>query len=562
MPNHEIRAFHDRYRSPLAAAVRTMFAAAGFTGTCDVLVAGIPSSPNAPVRVERGDDVAVLDRPAIHERLDTLLAEESLNDPLHSAAMEEPDWHTALLDRLRGQAVADLLTRHPIASFFAGRSVLVADTHVYLLLVVDTPSLGQVPGFTPDSARRPRSLVHAMAEEVLTRVWRALAAPDAEDWDLPLAPPTSDLVRAAADKLVRAAFFGIGGARITHSAARSLDAVSALPYEGREGAGRLVLAAETLPSVQVALRLAKPVGLRERRTVRKLMEANDERTALLVDRSGSVYGLGPVPDDDQAIVVSFLGRGAWDLLCGGRPVLSVRDGEARLPSPPLDDAAFQDLVDRLLPGADFDRLRSLAHATAAHHHGAMLIISSDAATEAARLSPQCIVVEPTELSDDLVTRLTSMDGASLVDPAGRCHAVGVIVDGRATGAGDASRGSRFNNPIRYLHDNAPNTVILVFSSDGGVDLLPRLPPRMDPAEVRAAVERYVRHVAAAPPVRAVVFEAWKRVSELAFYLSDEDCVTINDASARLHSVCARENALFFGVHDLHPDPRMTADYWS
>lgn len=558
-----LRAFRDRYRRPLVLAVSTMLQTIGFTGSCDVLLAGIPSEPTTPARVERGDDVAVLERPAIQERLDDLLANHTRTDPLHAEAMKDPDWHTALVDRLRGRALAELLApQHPEVRLFSGRSVLVDDLHLYFLFAVDAEHLDQVPSFPADSSRRPRSLVHAVMEEVLTRVWRALVAPDTDDWVIPLALPTSDLIRNAAGNLVRTAFAGIGGTRITHTADMSLNAISALPYEGRAGTGKLVLAAEDLPSAEVLLRFVKPVALRERRTVRKLMEANDEHSALLVNRSGSVYALGHVqPDDEQAVVVSFLGRGAWDLMRGGRLLLSVRDGEARLPSPPLDEAAFRNLVDRLLPGADFEKLLQLAYATADHHHGAMLIISSDAAREAARLSPQCIVVQPTELSTDLATRLTSMDGAALVDPQGRCHAVGVILDGRATGEGDAARGSRFNNPIRYLNDNPPNTVILVFSSDGGVDTLPQLRLRMNPAAVRAAIERYVELVTAAPPVRGTVYEAWNRVSELEFYLSENDCSVVNRASARLRVVCNDASALHFGIRDLQPDPRMNDDYW-
>jgi len=190
-------------------------------------------------------------------------------------------------------------------------------------------------------------------------------------------------------------------------------------------------------------------------------------------------------------------------------------------------------VDRLLPGADFESCCNSSYATADHHHGAMLIISSDAAREAARFEPtSAIVVERTELSTGLVTRLMRWTArrwsrAGQVPCGGRHRRR----PGRRARA-DAARGSRFNNPIRYLHDNPPNTVILVFSSDGGVDILPQLRPRMDPAVVRPPSNRYVDLVAAAPPVWSV-YQAWNRVSELAFYLSEEDCAAVNGASARL-----------------------------
>jgi Probable sensor domain DACNG/Probable sensor domain DACNH len=559
----DLRAFCGSYRRWLTSGVRTAFDAIGFTGGCDVLFVGLQADPTTPARVEPVDGVTAPDRSVIQERLDELRADDSQTDRLHAHVVQDPIAYAALVDRLRGRAVAEVLASQlPGKHLFTSRSVVVRDLDIYVLLAVDTDHLDLVPSLPVDACGRPRSLVHAVLDEVMTRFWRALVAPDGEDWVIPLGLPTSDLVRSAAGRLVRAALVGIGGTRMTYSADALLNAISALPYEGRAGAGTLVLAAEEVSSAEVLLHLATPVRLRERRTVRKLMEANDERTGLLVNREGSVYALGRVqPDDEQALVVSFAGRGAWDLMLGGRPILSVRDGEARLPSAPLDEAAFRSLVERLLHDADFDRLLELADATARHHHGAMIIISSDAAGEAARLSPQCIAVEPTALSADLVTRLTSMDGATLVDPRGRCHAVGVIVDGRAKGAGDMARGSRFNNPIRYLHDNTPDTVILVFSSDGGVDLLPQLQPLIDRARVQAAVQRYVDLVASSPPVRGAVFEAWDQVDDLAFYLSEADCTAVNRASTRLEAVCRETDVPFFGVREFQPDPQMNDDHW-
>ena len=80
----------------------------------------------------------------------------------------------------------------------------------------------------------------------------------------------------------------------------------------------------------------------------------------------------------------------------------------------------------------------------------MLVISERAADEAARLGSQALTVEPTRLDDSLVRQVTGIDGAVLVDPSGRCHAIGVILDGTATGAGDRSRGARYNSAVKYL----------------------------------------------------------------------------------------------------------------
>jgi hypothetical protein len=73
-----------------------------------------------------------------------------------------------------------------------------------------------------------------------------------------------------------------------------------------------------------------------------------------------------------------------------------------------------------------------------------------ALAEAARLESQVLTVEPTRLDGSLVGKVTGIDAAVLVDPSGYCHAIGVILDGTATGEGDRPRGARYNSAVKYL----------------------------------------------------------------------------------------------------------------
>src|SRR5262249_55085936 len=154
-------------------------------------------------------------------------------------------------------------------------------------------------------------------------------------------------------------------------------------------------------------------------------------------------------------------RGTWELSHADQVLMTVRDGVPQLPKPPLNAAYFTDIVERLLPGTHQPRLLALAEAASHHQHGAMLVISSKAAGEAQRLAPQAGRVEPVLLEPGLLSQLTSMDGGVLVDGQGYCHAIGVILDGRACGGEDPARGSRYNNAVRYLQSEAPPAVVVV-----------------------------------------------------------------------------------------------------
>ncbi|MGQ0773923.1 MAG: hypothetical protein ACT4NY_05820, partial [Pseudonocardiales bacterium] len=106
-------------------------------------------------------------------------------------------------------------------------------------------------------------------------------------------------------------------------------------------------------------------------------------------------------------------RGIWELPHATIPLLTVRDGSGHLPKPPLDTEIFVDAVSRRIPGADIPALVSIAEAAETNRHGAMLIISSDAAGEAERMAPQPWTIEPTKLTGDLISQVSSMDGGLL-----------------------------------------------------------------------------------------------------------------------------------------------------
>ena len=125
-------------------------------------------------------------------------------------------------------------------------------------------------------------------------------------------------------------------------------------------------------------------------------------------------------------------------------------GAPRLPDQQLRRERLDDIASRVFHEWDSDALWALATAAADAEHGTMLVVSQGAATEAARLVSQALTVEPTRLDDSLVRQVTGIDGAVLVDPSGRCHAIGVILDGTATSGGDRSRGARYNSAVKYL----------------------------------------------------------------------------------------------------------------
>ncbi|MEU8112771.1 hypothetical protein [Micromonospora sp. NPDC048947] len=130
------------------------------------------------------------------------------------------------------------------------------------------------------------------------------------------------------------------------------------------------------------------------------------------------------------------------------------------------------------------------------------------------------------------------------------------------GRGDPTRGSRYNNPVRYLDGDPPRAIVIAYSADGDVDILPRLRPRQDKQLVAHAVCRYLTLVDAEPSVFEQVYDAWDQLDALASYLSEQQCGEANKATAKLRAWCRAERRPLRGPRVLTPDPGMDDTYWS
>jgi hypothetical protein len=180
-----------------------------------------------------------------------------------------------------------------------------------------------------------------------------------------------------------------------------------------------------------------------------------------------------------------------------------------------------------------DRLWDLTMTATEAEHGTMLVVHRQAAEEAQRLVPQSQLVVPTYLSPETLAAVTSIDGAVMVDSQGKCHAVGVILDGHATGTGDASRGARFNSAVRYQQAQAGECLVIIVSEDGMINLQSNLRRRVSRAEVEEVVRLIEAEVTTVDPDYEVFFRHWEHLGALSFYLSENQCTRVNIAREKL-----------------------------
>ena len=212
--------------------------------------------------------------------------------------------------------------------------------------------------------------------------------------------------------------------------------ISSLMYEGAKGIGHIVLVNPESELIDYMIRFREPVPFEEPRWARKALQMAAADVALIAD-SERIYGLGRLkathaPRLQNAFMIDFLDHYHWELRCGMQVMLRSRYGQPKLPHELVGRVSFTTNYARLFPNSseeDRSHLWGLFNVVIRQDHGSMIVVAEDAASESQRLAQQGTGVEPVRLSEELLRRVSAIDGTIILDPHGNCHAIGVILDG-------------------------------------------------------------------------------------------------------------------------------------
>ncbi len=261
------------------------------------------------------------------------------------------------------------------------------------------------------------------------------------------------------------------------------NSIGAMRYESREGLGTIIIANRDHLAVRTMIELEQPFLVTEFRRVRKLLEMCRGKLSVLTD-SRYVWGLGKIVEDlhfttnAEVLTVRFLGQSHWRLGYRKDDLMDVQYGEPKLPQPPadLDDvkAKLNCKFPSLPPGAADALVKLVSYAVEAEH-GTMLVVSGNAAQQAADLTKPNRGIKPFDPDEETITAASAIDGAIMVDLEGKCHGIGVILDGLAGDGENPARGARYNSAVRYLRGHQ-DSLIVVVSEDRTVDIITQTPP--------------------------------------------------------------------------------------
>lgn len=340
-----------------------------------------------------------------------------------------------------------------------------------------------------------------------------------------------------------------------------LNDISALRYEGNGGVGRLVFMKPKVDTADFLFKLDEPVGLKEARWCRKILEMASGDAAMIATVR-EVLGVGRISHgslDNLALSVDFHGHYDWEIRSGEQLLLRTQFGRPQLPHEALAPERFSDNVRRLFKESDcvdVDRLWSLFVLQSRRASGSQLIVAEDAETEAARLRHQATPIAPTQLTPEAFEHACRIDGGILVDPNGICFAIGVVLDGPARDECTPARGARFNSAVRYVLNSQAARMAIVVSDDRTVDVVPLLLPRVPRALIDKNIEELERST------REDFHSSRLFLDNHRFYLDSEQCDRVNAAIAKIEASPQEGTTIYFSVAPFIPDSRLSADYLS
>ncbi len=580
-PSQTMWGFQHHFRISLDSAADRALDQIGAILSPDAFLVGFPSDGVDPaeVRLEAREGLARRFTAADFAEVSIDAKRRYEESPVHDLRFPSEEMHEArheyFRDTARAAAVEAAMQQAPAGqgrTFFVGQSAPVGDFEVHPVLSVDSENLDALPRLETssiDGVPLTVSLAHGIISELLRTATHALLAAKPPRTISPLEDDVpTDAIRRSANHLVFSTAM-IAGETLAKGLFDSFEALASTAYEGRAGAGSVILASDGHPHVDVAVRLRVPISVRERLQFRKLLEISGPDLSLLVDGT-TIYGLGGVSPEydgstEDVFRFSIIEQGIWMMSHHGSPLLRVANGHPQLPRPRMSPSLFVDSMRRVFASVSDDNIRSiwrLAQTAVGQSKGTMLVVTTAAAQEAKRLAPQALAIEPQTIDSALLRSLTKIDGAVLLTPDGTCHAVGVILDGIATGVGDPGRGARYNSAVRYTAASSAPCLIVIVSEDGMIDVHPELAPRVRPEDVEQALYD-LETIGGAEDVNLESFYAAReRLRVFAFYLSESQCNRANQVVARVEQQRFQQTGMRLAVVPFAPDPRMNESFFS
>lgn len=381
-----------------------------------------------------------------------------------------------------------------------------------------------------------KSIIDSAVPLFFTEAKKYLLDEESDGFDLARSDIESLIKQAGIDFFYSVSCKGDNGEGL-HGLFEAISNVSSLPYESSEAIGKIIIARKNHENVQKIFTFKQKYSVRQPRLIRKLLELTSDDLSLLCD-SSEIYGIGKIigeynPVNEDLFEIHITGHFLWKMIHDNKTLLQVKYGKPYLPKTIFSIEEFFTRTRRIFKKITDGQLFNLFHCINSivfEHKGGILVITDHAKEESERLSKQSILIEPTALTPDSIKKLTSIDGAILIDTDCICYSIGTILDGLASDNGNPERGSRYNSSVRYCdyrRSLGEKLVVIIISEDGMVNIVPELRPILKRADIGQLISEYKSIVLDEKIDVGKFNKLTDCIYSKRFYLSQEQCTEIN-----------------------------------
>ena len=269
-----------------------------------------------------------------------------------------------------------------------------------------------------------------------------------------------------------------------------VNVLSSMRYEGANNTGSIICLLpkwdedydELKKVFEVTMEFDSPISFvaSNYKKIRKLLEMTSGDLSLLMNNNSKIFALGKIMEDPVCdyCQVKFNGYLNWDYYVNGSKKINFVNMIPMIPDKIKGvGKETEEMIKKTFgESCNLDLIKIIIDEAIEQKHGTMVVFSECAKQEADRLKKYGLRINAVKLEGEVVSSITSIDGALICDPYGYCYAIGIILDGEATEQADSARGARYNSALKYRgrqkrKDINIKTLIVVVSEDGYVDCL-------------------------------------------------------------------------------------------
>lgn len=226
-------------------------------------------------------------------------------------------------------------------------------------------------------------------------------------------------------------------------------------------------------------------SLNNLKLIRKLLELTSVKKGIgIVSDTNRIYGIGSIKEGGLNYSVTFTENHKWVLSKDEDELLTIRDNSLMLGNNRLSLGDFKDYVSGIFPALDVENsdipsdMLGIIKSLIKQQKGTILVVMKEAKKYVERYRDLSLLIEPVKLDEKNVEKLSSIDGAIIMDENCICYGFGVVLDGIDTGSGNRARGSRYNSSERFYNycrsENTDQLFVFILSDDGNYNFFPEL----------------------------------------------------------------------------------------